>query len=346
MKKTFANFGHPPFPLGRPTWPTGLPRPAPKRRVGLDYDHEWSRRYPVRLARAVLLDDVTRPLARVLAPTTLRGLEYLAVVQAPVIFAANHASHLDTPLVLASLPLRFRHRTVVAAAADHFFDRTWKAALWSFAVAAVPIERHRVSRRSADTAALLVEEGWNLLIFPEGGRSPDGWQQPFRGGAAYLARRTGRPVVPVHLHGSRQVLGKAEGDSDRPRGGSGTEARRSGRLRRAPVTVAFGKPLWPKEGEDARRFGERVERAVSLLGAELRTDYWRALRMAGPWEGPDALMALARGPEASHWRRSWAMAGPAGGDGRRPQADFRRALSLARGRRRRWPARSLTHHEI
>ena len=183
-------------------------RPDPERSLGLDYDHDWSRRYPVRLARAMVMDNVARPAARMLAPATVRGLEHLARVEGPVIFAANHASHVDTPLLLTTLPVGFRHRTVVAAASDYFFDRTWKAVLWSFALAAIPIERSKVNRRSGDTAAELLGDGWNLVIFPEGGRSPDGWTQQFTGGAAYLARRTGRPVVPVYLHGTRHLLPK------------------------------------------------------------------------------------------------------------------------------------------
>ena len=53
---------------------------------------------------------------------------------------------------------------------------------------AIPIERTKVTRRSAHQAAALLDDGWSMLIFPEGGRSPDGWGQPFRGGAASLAR--------------------------------------------------------------------------------------------------------------------------------------------------------------
>ena len=244
------------FPLAAPSWPTTVERPEPERKVGLDYDHEWSRRYPVRLARAVVMDNVARPAARVLAPATVRGLEHLQHVEGPVIFAANHASHIDTPLLLTTLPVEFRHRTVVAAASDYFFDRTWKSVLWSFALAAIPIERSRVNRKSADTAAELLEDGWNLVIFPEGGRSPDGWTQPFRGGAAYLARRTGRPVIPVYLHGTRHVLPKTAEAEGRAPGGSGTESRRGGRLRRSPIAVLFGAPMTPDEGESARRFSE------------------------------------------------------------------------------------------
>ena len=166
------------LPAGRPAVADVLPRPDPERKVGLDYDHDWSRRYPVRLARAVMMDNVARPTARLVAPATLRGLEHLQYVERPVIFAADHASHIDTPLLLTNLPVAFRHKTVVAAASDYFFDRTWKSILWSFALAAIPIERSKVNRRSADTAAALIEDGWSLVIFPEGGRSPDGWTQP------------------------------------------------------------------------------------------------------------------------------------------------------------------------
>ena len=256
------------FPLAAPPWPASVPRPDPERRVGLEYDHEWSRRYPVRLARAMVLDNVTRPAARLLAPPTIRGLEHLQHLDGPVIFAANHASHIDTPLLLTTLPVEFRHRTVVAAASDYFFDRTWKSVLWSFALAAIPIERSRVNRKSSDTAAELIEDGWSLVIFPEGGRSPDGWTQPFHAASAgYLGRRTGRPVVPVYLHGTRHVLPKTGEAGARAPGGSGTESRRGGRLRRSPIAVLFGAPMTPDEGENTRRFSERIEAAVATLAA-------------------------------------------------------------------------------
>ena len=78
----------PRFPYSRPSWPATLERPAPERHVGVEFDHEWSRRYPVRLARAVVLDNLTRPLTRLVAPTTVRGGEHLAQVTAPVVDVA------------------------------------------------------------------------------------------------------------------------------------------------------------------------------------------------------------------------------------------------------------------
>ena len=188
-----------------------------------------SRDWPcsARLARLLINEGITRPVVQALAAPEVAGLDRIASLHGPAIFAANHASHIDTPLLLTTLPVEFRHHTVVAAASDYFFDRKWKSVLWSFALAAIPIERSRVNRRSGDTAAELLEDGWNLVIFPEGGRSPDGWTQPFHpASAAYLAHRTGRPVIPVFLHGTRHVLPKTPDESGVAPGGSGTDRRR------------------------------------------------------------------------------------------------------------------------
>lgn len=277
------------FPWGAPTWPQTVPRPVPSTRLGDEYPTAWARRYPVRLVRAMVTDNVTRPAVHLLASPQVRGAEMLDLVDLPVVLVANHASHLDTPLLLSVLPPAVRHHLVVAAAADHFFDRRWKAHLWAGLLGAIPMERQRVGRRSADEATALLSEGWSLLVFPEGGRSPDGWQQEFRGGAAYLAVRTGCAVVPVHLSGTRRLL---------PKG--------AGRVRRAPTTVTFGTPLHVGAGEDARRFAVRVETAVATLAAEARTDWWTARRQTAS----GTVVGDARGPEAAPWRRAWAL--PAG----------------------------------
>jgi 1-acyl-sn-glycerol-3-phosphate acyltransferase len=276
------------FPLAAPSWPESVPRPAPTPELGVHYDTAWSRKYPVRLARAMVLDNLARPLAKVVASPLIRGDEALTGLEAPAIFAANHASHIDTPLLLSCLPLRFRHRTVVAGAADYFFDRRWKADAFSFFLAAIPIERNKVNRRSADLAAELLDDRWNLVIFPEGGRSPDGWAQTFRGGAAYLAARTGRPVVPVHLDGTRHIL---------PKGRTG--------IHRTRTAVTFGTPLWPEEGEGARRFGLRIEAAVATMAHEADSDWWTARRQAAAGTTP-----ALQGPDAAPWRRSWMLADP------------------------------------
>jgi 1-acyl-sn-glycerol-3-phosphate acyltransferase len=273
------------FPLAAPDWPDGVERELAEPSLGVHYPTDWSRRYPVRLARAVLLDVLTRPALRAIASPRVEGHEVIEELDPPVIVVANHTSHVDTPLLLSCLPERIRHRAVVGAAADYFFDKRWKAALWSFAISAIPIDRKRVNRRSADTAADLLADGWSLVIFPEGGRSEDGWGQPFKGGAAYLSIRTGAPVVPVHLAGTRHIVAKG-----------------GGALRRSPTRVTFGAPVRPAEGEDARRLGARVEAAVAVLSDEAATDWWTARRNASRGTTPPR-----SGPDASAWRRAWAL---------------------------------------
>jgi 1-acyl-sn-glycerol-3-phosphate acyltransferase len=276
------------FPWVAPTWPGGVERPPIKRSLGVDYRTDWARKYPVRLARVLVTEGLTRPLAYAVASPTVDGVDRLARVEGPVLFAANHASHIDTPLLLSVLPERWRHHTVVAAGADYFFDRKWKAALFAFGINAIPIERLRVNRRSADLAASLLAEGWSLLIFPEGGRTPDGWGQTHRAGAAWLSERTGRPVVPVYVEGTRSIL---------PRHG--------GRLRPGATHVTFGGPMGQEAGEDVRVFGTRIEAAMAELADEQTTDWWTARRRAARRSTP----ALT-GPSVAAWRRTWALPSP------------------------------------
>jgi 1-acyl-sn-glycerol-3-phosphate acyltransferase len=263
----------------------------------------------------MLVNGPLRGLVKAVADPEVVGLDRLADLRAsieddepapPVVFAANHASHVDAPLLLTSVPAPWRSRLVVGAAADYFFATRITGALSALALGAIPIDRTRVNRRSADLASSLLDDGWSLLIFPEGGRSPDGWGQPFRGGAAFLSIRSGVPVVPVHLDGTGAILGR------------GMKRPKPGRTK-----VTFGAPLTPREGEDARRFGERIEAAVAVLGDEAITDWWSARRRAAAGETP----ALT-GPAYTGWRRAWALS----------QHRARGKAGQRRRQRRSWPS--------
>ena len=293
-----------PFPYSAPSVPGGVDVPEAPPRSGPDYDTDWARRYPARLVRAALVETVGRGLVAALARPRVSGLDRLDALvdrdDGPVIFAANHHSHVDTPVLLTAIPDTWRHKLFVAGAADYFFRTRLTSAVSALAIGAIPIERTRVSRRSADRSAELVDTGWSMLIFPEGGRSPDGWGQPFHGGAAYLALRCGVPVVPIHLHGTGRIL-------------------RKGKRWPTPATatVTFGTPLVPHPGDTARRLSATIERAVEALADEATTDWWSARRRAHAGASP----ALT-GPSAPAWRRAWAL-----GDGR----------GRRRRQRRRWP---------
>ena len=116
----------------------------------------------------------------------------------------------------------------MAAAADYFFDTRWKAVMSALALNAIPLDRESTGRKSADAISELLDDGWSLVIYPEGGRSPDGWGQDFKGGAAYLSARVGAPVVPVYIDGTGAIFGK------------GMKRPKPGRTR-----VVFGGPLRP-----------------------------------------------------------------------------------------------------
>jgi len=292
-------FGALEFPLRAPSTPKGV---APKHRVrttGGDYDTSWARKKPARIARAAIVEGPMRLVVAGLAAPERNGTDRLLdLPDGPLIFAANHHSHLDTPLMLTSIPEPWRHKMIVGAAADYFFGTKVTAAMSSLAMGAIPIERTRVERRSANLAVDLIGDGWSLLIFPEGGRSPDGWGQPFRGGAAFLALKTGVPVVPVHLAGTGRIFRKGR-SVPRP----------------STTSVTFGRPLTPAEDENANRFAARIEREVAALADEVTTDWYTARRRAHAGDSPGLT-----GPESGRWRRAWAL-----GDRR------------TRKRRRNWP---------
>lgn len=286
------------FPYRTPTVPTTVEPLPVERRTGGDFQTAWARRFPARWARTVLLESVLRPTIAALAQPDRRGLDRLADfaagtddpskgkrVDTPVVFAANHHSHLDAGLLLTSLPEPFRYKVFTGAAADYFFQTRVTGALSALTLNAIPIERTKVGRRSADQAAALIDDGWSMVIFPEGGRSPDGWGQPFRGGAAYLAIRCGVPVVPVHLQGTGRILPK------------GTK-----RIRPGKTVVTFGRPVWPTEGESSLKFAARLEREVAALADEATSDWYSARVRAHASTSP----SLA-GPSAGAWRRAWAL---------------------------------------
>jgi 1-acyl-sn-glycerol-3-phosphate acyltransferase len=298
------------FPYRAPTVPRGVDVPAEPPRLGPDYDTEWARRPVARVARGVITEGPIRLAARVLTNPEIVGLDRLADLARlddppPVIFAPNHHSHLDTGLMIRAVPAAWRHHLVVAAAADYFFDKHWKAAMSALALNAIPIDREVTGRKSADLIRGLIDDGYSLVIYPEGGRSPDGWGQSFKGGAAYLSSRSGAPVVPVFIDGTGAIYGK------------GMTRPKPGRTR-----VVFGAPLRPADGESTRRFNARIEQAVTVLGDEAITDAWTARRRAATGTSPSLT-----GPDHTGWRRQWALT-----EHRQLGAAGRR-----RRQRRRWP---------
>jgi 1-acyl-sn-glycerol-3-phosphate acyltransferase len=279
-----------PFPFTAPTVPQSVELPERRGTTGTDFPTDWARTEPARRTRAVLIDGIVRPIMSGLAQPTRRGADRLNGLAGPAVFAANHHSHIDTPLLLSSLPMPWRHRAVVGAAADYFFGTRVTGALSALVIGAIPIDRTKLSRTSTDLARDLINEGWSLVVFPEGGRSPDGWGQPFRGGAAFIAQRTDTPVVPVHIEGTGRILRKGKSTPTPSR-----------------TTVTFGEPMYCGDDEDARSFNTRIEARVAELADEAMTDWWSARKRAHAASTP----ALT-GPQTATWRRVWELDANAG----------------------------------
>lgn len=238
--------------------------PAKAARPGLEFSTEWARGRVASRVRAVLQDVVVVGLVALFAPSTRRGRAALHRLEGPFILASNHQSHADASVIVAALPRALRRRLVVAAASDVFFSSRVRACFAALVYNAIPIERNKVERRSAALARQLLEQGWGLLIFPEGHRSEDGRLLEFKGGAAYLADRAGAPVIPCYLENTRFVLPRLFAKST-------SHPRPRTRLR-AQVTVTFGPALYPLEGETTRRLGRRIESAITRLGRDVAGD--------------------------------------------------------------------------
>jgi 1-acyl-sn-glycerol-3-phosphate acyltransferase len=184
------------------------------------------------------------------------GRERLRDLAAPIILAANHQSHADTAAILGTLPRELRDRTVVAAALDVFgngsvpsLKREFLQLVVAAGFRAFGFDRHGSPMRSLRTAAQLVRNGWNLLLFPEGTRSRTGEIAHFKAGISVLARFTRRPIVPVHVAGGRSIL---------PCGGFFP---RPGR-----ILVRYGRPMRYGPGDTLEGFASRVEDAVRQAG--------------------------------------------------------------------------------
>lgn len=212
---------------------------------------DWAFTGPARGLRSDLQEVLLFPIVKVFARIKTQGNDRIKHASGPLVIVANHTSHFDCPVILAALPWRIRHRTIVAAAADYFYKVRALGWLTSLALGTIPFERHEGSRESLESCKEGLRRGWSVLIFPEGGRSKDGKMGHFKKGAAYLCVDARTAALPVFLEGTHEVLPK------------GASFPRPGR-----VVVRFGEPLGPSAHDDYASFTSRLEQALAALAAE------------------------------------------------------------------------------
>jgi 1-acyl-sn-glycerol-3-phosphate acyltransferase len=249
-------------------------RNAPKkgrelRAAAAQLDLPWARSAPARLVRENFMRFVLNPVMDYYAARRATGRETLASLKEPVILVANHASHMDTPVILSALPRKLRKKTAVAAAADYFYRNRVVASVVSLIFNTVPIERKGGGGLSKDGSHLdrLLDQGWNLLLYPEGTRSRGGGPGRVRRGAAVLAAAHNLSIIPIRVTGTAEAMPP----------GRLWPRRLRGKLlsRRHRITVAFGEPI-PPNGDTAAL----IERVQSFFdngdGGPSRSPYRRS----------------------------------------------------------------------
>jgi 1-acyl-sn-glycerol-3-phosphate acyltransferase len=162
------------------------------------------------------------------------------------VFMANHLSTIDIWALYVALPLPVRMIAKKQLATIPLFGWAMWAGRFIF------IDRHNAisARRSIDRAKERIRAGASVLLFPEGTRSRDGQLQPFKKGGFHMAIDAGAPIVPVALHGTRELM---------PRG--------SLRVKPGPVRVTIGAPI-PTEGlgpDDRNALLERVRETIAQM---------------------------------------------------------------------------------
>jgi 1-acyl-sn-glycerol-3-phosphate acyltransferase len=166
----------------------------------------------------------------------------------PCVYMSNHQSHFDVPALILALPGQYR----ILAKRELFFIPIFGWALWL--AGCVPVDRSRRERaiESVNRAAEKVRRGRSVLIFAEGTRSVDGSLRPLKKGGFHLAVRSGAPIVPVSVRGSREIL---------PKGGR--------RIGRGPIRVTIGDPI-ETAGRAPDTLGSLMEQVRAAIEAGLR----------------------------------------------------------------------------
>lgn len=164
----------------------------------------------------------------------------------PVILASNHISNLDPPVVGVGI-----WRPCAYMAKEELFSNRFFG--WFISkLNAFPVKRGSADRASLKRALETLEQGWPLVMFPEGTRSETGELQEAEMGVGMIAYRSGAPVVPAFIDGTNRVM---------PKGGG---------LKLAPITIRYGQPLRFAVPEGTRAGRAEYEAAARQIMEAIR----------------------------------------------------------------------------
>ena len=222
----------------------------------------WSRSWAARIIRNCALTMIWLPATRLFAHARVSGREHLEGLRGPVIFAPNHQSHMDTPLLVSTLPMRYRYRFAAAMWQEFFdgyfsperhtrFERLRDTVVYHlvalfFNIFPVP-QTEAGARQSLRYLGEMVSDNWSILFFPEGERTESGEIKIFQPGIGLIAAKLKVPVIPVRIRGMDRVLHR---HAHWPSPGR--------------VEVVFGAPFY-LQGNDYVALAKSVEDGVQAL---------------------------------------------------------------------------------
>jgi long-chain acyl-CoA synthetase len=226
----------------------------------------WTRRELIRWLRLMVYYALVWPSTQILGHPRIVGREHLRNVSGPVLVISNHITRrADIGLILAALPMRFRHRLAIAMGGETLQDmrrpprewlfvRRWAYRLGYWLVTALfnvfPLPRFSGFRESFRFAGESVDQGYSVLVFPEGevNNSEDGRMAAFQSGIGLLAENLRIPIVPMRLDGVWKMK---------------RERRRLARF--GEITVRIGAPVTFPPGTSPGEIARRLESLVRSL---------------------------------------------------------------------------------
>ena len=218
---------------------------ATKRETGI---FGWPLNPLVRTFGILLQESIVWPLVTVFYRVRVSGRENLHGLPGPVLFAPNHCLHWDNGIILTAIPLGWRWKLAVAAAADDVFGNKLNGFFSAVLADAFPLAREGAIRRSLELLGARLDRNFSVLIYPEGKLTVGGPLQPFKAGTGLIAVEGGTPVVPMKLKiKTMSVLD------------------RMGWPLRGSVEVVFGTPIRFASGTDPNVATRQLETAVAEL---------------------------------------------------------------------------------
>ena len=212
-----------------------------------------------RFVRVVLQEALISPLMHVLYRIKVTGVDNLRGLRGPVMFTPNHCLHWDNGIILSSIPLTWRWKLSVAAAADDIFGNPLSGLAATLLANAFPLAREGAIRRSLELLGARLDRDFSVLIYPEGKLTVAGPLQPFKSGTGLIAVEGGTPVVPMKLRINRMSI--ADG-IDLKHFAPNVPVKWS---LRGDVEVVFGKPIVFAAETDFNAATEQIEAAVAAL---------------------------------------------------------------------------------